>query len=226
MSEITGRAPVRAGVRPLSTMPAKLTTCVHCGHQVSVSATTCPSCHKDNPEGVACQLCSKRIPWPGPYFHDWWDDYKYNPNGDFVPSSTRDFVCDSCLTEHFAPPAGSLCPDCGKQLPMMTGHDLLVVDVWQHARPCPACGNSRPFPPIDGCELCGMPIFSFQPCENWHDTREGTYTPGKVFTVHVFCARRQPARRQPVGKSGCLAMVLAVVGVGVVLLLLFAASYQ
>ena len=114
--------------------PMPLRECLECGHAMSDSARSCPSCHSKTPFGVPCELCWATIrPTDG-------------------ASTTRSYYSDggvtvsvyahrACIDRAFTPSASLACRDCRRLIRGM-GHKVDALSLWDsYARfDCPACG--------------------------------------------------------------------------------------
>src|SRR2546428_13201682 len=85
-----------------------LTTCISCGNNVSYSARTCPHCGSDDPIGVTCFYCLKRIPKASAVTRGLFasddDATRFHPE------------CAAALSRDLAPVEPLKCRDCGARL--------------------------------------------------------------------------------------------------------------
>lgn len=176
-----------------------LKSCVHCGHQVSDSATMCPKCGH-GARGAVCFFCKRERP------------FESLGVGSGIMTV---YFCEECVQQRFSPPAGQRCGDCGAQLPHKTGREILADRFQFETAPatipvsitCPSCGSWRPYGQdmVRTCKICSLPIFAFQ-------RRVGCFgSNGRE--RHEFCQHPQ---------TGCLGVLLfALAFSGALFLLIF-----
>jgi len=180
-----------------------LTTCVHCGHKVSRTAMSCPSC-KRLPQGVVCAFCGQRAPSESAAMSHGLVSLRF---------------CDSCLDRHFTPPAELRCLDCKTLLPKKPGREIIAgcypsatfPDETNAPLTCPSCGSTRPYGNVQrlrGCSVCGLPLFPFHNAIRYHNFEL------RQFQRHEFCQR-------PTGCLGLVLFALVLGGSGVILTILF-----
>lgn len=187
-----------------------LISCVYCGHKVSPSALACPSCnkHRDVISGVICLCCGNRVTKEMAITVGW-----DTPDSD---GSWPLQHCESCVSAHYTPTTSLNCPDCGTQMPELSGLDILR-NFQKPPSPlnplsCKSCGCQRIIQcksPGHNCQICHGPIFQFQESYTFK-IKPST----SLYHAHRYC------KLQPDNKSGCMLGLLSLIGIFVMLLIL------
>lgn len=178
---------------------SNLLNCVHCGHLVSPSATSCPACRATDPNGVPCFVCRKPMKIR--------DAFRYNEFGNIGKFA----IHRSCFDQLYVPPQNLhiQCPDCGNA--PKTAQDIL-----DHSESCQRCGRSSPFGASKRCDHCTLPVL---PLHQYGQVDYGH----ESYSHHDRC--HAPWRTVSLG-SRTLVRWLIVVGVGLVCPFILGASGQ
>ena len=138
-----------------------LTTCIECGHTVSLSAATCPSCNSRLFKGQTCAICLQRA----------------KENEVVKLYSDYTYYHPSCIRDLFQPRRQLNCKDCGEALPPFPIGGIDAPFTWpsisanipygvktieQGPITCKKCGSRDPIEKIAECGLCSLPVFSYQ----------------------------------------------------------------
>ena len=196
-----GRAQIRAVKRASHTIENdKLLKCIKCGHEVSISARSCPNCRSERFYGVMCYICWERLDERdalqigGTYDGD-----------DLIPFHYH----KACLDKHFPPSASIRCQDCGATLPSLSTLQIVKREVI-----CSQCGSRLPLG-NSSCGDCRLPMVP-----GMHETTGGKRPRDahRLRSRHTFCEQyRRTQDKMPSAGGGCLSSFLLLVLLAIVI---------
>ncbi len=181
---------------------AILTTCIHCGRQVSKNALTCPhgDCKKEYPLGTECRRCRTRI-----------------PTGSH---------CDSCKNwrnERLAEMGPVTCQVCGHVFfNTLLSYDKARDENYHHHvyLTCKTCGDPNEKHKVffrESCDECGFGIYRvFEQaiyCGKDYSWRDGGGRSTCKYIRHGECPETAHAKISPecpvaTGRGSCLVLLL------------------
>ena len=177
----------------------KLLRCIKCGHEVSISARSCPGCGSAGFRGVTCSICMEYL------------------DEQAALQINRSHYHQSCIEQFFSPSAAIRCEDCGSALA-----GLSALQIARHETVCSHCGSHLP---LGGrtCLDCHLPMVL-----NMHLTIEEDGRTRGIFREvnnHAFCKQyRQSQSDKELGtpaSGGCLSTIVLLVLIALVLIFRF-----